>query len=265
MSMAERIIYVYGIVPASLTLERAPAGLDDGRLELVRHDEIAALISHLDAAAYPAEVVEANVGDVAWVGPRAVAHDQVLTWASEAGAVIPLPMFALYREPNALETMLRERAERLRDTLRRVEGAREYAVRVFRLDDVLAARVSELSPMLAELERAAKAASPGQRYLLERKAESERSGEIRRIASAVARESFDALRSLASDGAREAIPQRDGERGTAVLNAFFLVPNDAVDAFRRELTALVSRHEPNGFRFEFTGPWPPYHFVRDAA
>ncbi|HJU89256.1 MAG TPA: GvpL/GvpF family gas vesicle protein, partial [Gemmatimonadaceae bacterium] len=171
--MAERIIYLYGIVPASLSLEGAPTGLDDGRLELVRKGDIAALVSRLDASAYPVEVVEANVGNVAWVGPRAVAHDQVLTWASEAGAVVPLPMFTLYREASALDQMLAERGEKLRRTIARIGDAQEYAVRLFRLDDVLSSRLVELSPKLAELDRAAQAATPGQRYLLERKAETE--------------------------------------------------------------------------------------------
>ena len=262
--MAERIIYLYGIVPASLSLDGAPVGLDDGPLELIRKGDVAALVSRLDSDTYPIDVVEARVGDVAWVGPRAVAHDQVLTWASEAGPVVPLPMFTLYREAGALDRMLAERGEKLSEVLERIGGAQEYAVRLFRLDDVLSSRLNELSPRLAELERAAKAASPGQRYLLGRKAESERAGEMRRIASGVAQQSFDALARHASAGARDPLPQRDGELGTAVLNAFFLVERDGVDEFRRELTALVSKHEPNGFRYEFTGPWPPYHFVRDA-
>ncbi len=142
-------------------------------------------------------------------------------------------------------------------------GAREFAVRLFRRDDVLATRVAELSPALGDLEREASGASPGQRYLLERKAEGRRSAEMRRIAGDVARESFETLRSVAREGARETIAQRDGEPGTAVLNAFFLVPRDEEEPFRRELTALVRRHEPFGFVYEFTGPWPPYHFTRD--
>ncbi|HJU89234.1 MAG TPA: GvpL/GvpF family gas vesicle protein, partial [Gemmatimonadaceae bacterium] len=92
-----------------------------------------------------------------------------------------------------------------------------------------------------------------------------RAGELRRIGSGVAHESFDALARRASAGTRDPVPQRDDEKGRAVLNAFFLVDRGVVEAFRRELTSLVSKHEPNGFRYEFTGPWPPYHFVRDEG
>jgi hypothetical protein len=50
-----------------------------------------------------------------------------------------------------------------------------------------------------------------------------------------------------------------------VLNAAFLVAPDRLSDFQRELTDIVEREQPNGFRFDFTGPWPPYHFVREAT
>ncbi|HEV2643682.1 MAG TPA: GvpL/GvpF family gas vesicle protein, partial [Candidatus Elarobacter sp.] len=42
----------------------------------------------------------------------------------------------------------------------------------------------------------------------------------------------------------------------------YLVEDARYDAFRETLTALVTRYESAGFRFDFTGPWPPFHFVR---
>jgi hypothetical protein len=261
--MADRIVYVYGIVPASFALDGAPRGLDAGALSLVREGEVAALVSELDASLYPPAMVEASVGDVAWVSPRAVAHDAVLSWAGEAGDVVPSPMFTLFGDADAVRRMLRERASLLTRALTRVAGAREFAVRLFRRDEVLATRVAELSPALGDLEREARSATPGQRYLIERKADGQRSAEMRRVAQDVARECFDALRGAAREATRDSIAQRDGEPGVAVLNAFFLVPRDEEEPFRRELTALVRRHEPFGFAFEFTGPWPPYHFTRD--
>jgi hypothetical protein len=47
-----------------------------------------------------------------------------------------------------------------------------------------------------------------------------------------------------------------------VLDAAFLIAPEHLDAFRRELTALIDLHGSRGFRFDFTGPWPPYHFVQ---
>jgi hypothetical protein len=50
-----------------------------------------------------------------------------------------------------------------------------------------------------------------------------------------------------------------------VLNAAFLVAPDRFDALQRALTSLAAHHGAHGFRFDFTGPWPPYHFVNEQA
>jgi hypothetical protein len=48
-----------------------------------------------------------------------------------------------------------------------------------------------------------------------------------------------------------------------VLNAAFLVAPDALPDFQRTLTAIVEARDGQGFRFDFTGPWPAYHFVSE--
>jgi hypothetical protein len=50
-------------------------------------------------------------------------------------------------------------------------------------------------------------------------------------------------------------------RGPMVLNAAFLVAPDRLESFQQTVTSLVEQHGARGFRFDFTGPWPPYHFA----
>src|SRR6185312_3815844 len=117
---------------------------------------------------YEASKLEAQSGNVDWISPRAMAHDRVLTWASDQGPVIPLPMFSIFSGASAVHEMLRNRGAQLVETLEHVRRGREYALRVYRVDSELFAAVPSLSPRLAEMVRTAAAASPGQRYLLER-------------------------------------------------------------------------------------------------
>src|SRR2546423_1612262 len=91
-SMAS-ICYVYGIVAAQTAVADAPAGLDGARVVVRREGDVGALVSELDGDAYAPATIEERSRDVDWVAERAVAHDRVLTWASDRGAVIPLPMF----------------------------------------------------------------------------------------------------------------------------------------------------------------------------
>ncbi|MDQ3696559.1 MAG: GvpL/GvpF family gas vesicle protein [Gemmatimonadota bacterium] len=263
--MTDQVVYLYGIVGADMSLEGAPLGVESTAVELEREGGLGALISWLPAVEYDRARIEPLVGDVAWVGGRAVAHDGVVTWASERGGVIPVPMFTLYSDTARLRAMLGERQGDLALTLAHVARGEEYGVRVFRLDDVLTRHLGEMSPDLARLEAQAQLASPGQRYLLERKAEVKRTAELRRVGSDVARETFDSLAPHALESTREAVPRYDSEPvgGAAVLNSFYLVRRGALEPFRRSLATLAGRYEPRGFRFEFTGPWPPYHFVKE--
>jgi hypothetical protein len=188
-----------------------------------------------------------------------------LTWASDHGPVVPLPMFSLFSGEDAVRKMLSDRSAQLGAALKRVARGREYALRVYRLDAELLSAVASLSPRLAEMATAAAAASPGQRYLLERKLDGERKSEMRTVTRTIVDEIVDDLSPHAVGVLRSPIPKvADADstaRGTMVLNAAFLVAPNVLEEFQRTLTALVSRHASHGLRFDFTGPWPPYHFV----
>jgi hypothetical protein len=262
--------YVYGIVPAGLAPSVGPTGLDDADVVVERDGGVAALVSRLDAAAYAPDAIERNSADVEWLSPRAMAHDRVLTWASDHGPVVPLPMFSVFSGPDAVRAMLRDRSAQLASTLERVGRGREYALRAYRVDAELLAVIATLSPRLEELASSAAAAAPGQRYLLERKLDAQKRAELRSVTLAIVDDIVTALSSHALGAVRSPIPRvADAEqlagRGTMVLNAAFLVAPEQLESFQKTLTALIDRRGPHGFRFDFTGPWPPYHFATESA
>lgn len=262
--------YVYGVVPAGFSASSTPGGLDDAAVTIERADrgDVAALVSRLDHPDYQPAVLEERSGDVEWLSPRATAHDRVLTWASDHGAVVPLPMFSLFSGEPAVQTMLRDRAPQLTATLKHIGTAREYALRVYRVDAELAGAIPALSPRLQELSASAANASPGQRYLLERKLENEKKSEMRVVTTRIVDEIVEALSSSAREVVRSPIPRMadsESARGTMVLNAAFLVDPRSLTDFQKTLTQLVAERGTQGFRFDFTGPWPPYHFVNEAT
>jgi hypothetical protein len=269
--VAQSIWYVYGIVSSEMPETTLPVGLDDTGVALERHDRIAALVSVLESDQYAPAALETNSGDVEWLSPRAVAHDRVLTWASDrgGGAVVPLPMFSLFSGQQAVRAMLRERAAQLASTLARVARGREYALRVYRVDAELLAAVATLSPRLKEMAKTAESASPGQRYLLERKLDGEKKVELRSLSQKIVEDIVSELRPQTLSVVRSPIPRvveaETATRGTMVLNVAFLVAPEQFEALQKTLTTLVARHGAHGFRFDFTGPWPPYHFVNEPG
>jgi hypothetical protein len=262
--------YVYGVVPAGFATTVTPDGLDDAAVDVTpgENGDVAALVSRLDHPDYEPSTLEQRSGDVEWLSPRAMAHDRVLTWASDHGAVVPFPMFSLFSGEPAVRTMLTDRREQLAAALTRIGDAREYALRVYRVDAELLGAVNDLSPRLREMAASAANASPGQRYLLERKLDGEKRAEVRVVSQRVVDEIVAELRSAARAVQRSPIPRvsdSEAARGTMLLNAAFLVAPDRLADFQRILTRLVEERGAQGFRFDFTGPWPPYHFVNEPA
>lgn len=244
------MFYVYGIVPTNLT--SPPSGLDGARVSAVHVGDLVALASELPEAEYDSARIEARLADLDWLSPRAIAHDAVVSWASDQGGVVPFPMWVLYRDRTALEAGLGDRVSEFHRALERVTPGREYSVRVFAFKDRLAA----LSPAVAQLESEIEKASPGQRYLLERKLDSVRQNEAREVSASVSSSIHGELAQHALGAVTEPAP-----KSAAILNAAYLVSREAPEAFQAKLTDLIHKFEPLGFRFEFTGPWPPYHFV----
>jgi len=257
------VVYAYGVVPAGFDVARAPAGIDDATVILLGAGRFAALASRLPADAYDASRVERSSGEVAWLSPRAQAHDRVLTWAQDRGGVVPMPMFSLWRSERALTASLDQRAAELDRVFARVAGADEFGLRVHRRDAEMVAHAHELDPAVAELRRAAAAASPGQRYLLERKLADQSKAAARAASQRIAREVFDGLRGIAREAlARPLTPtQATPPDATLVLNGAFLVDRVRGDEFRAAVAARMRECEPLGLVFDFTGPWPPYNFA----
>jgi hypothetical protein len=228
---------------------------------------VAALATSVSAEDYAPDKVEALTADIDWVSQRAMAHDKVLTWASDAGAVIPFPMWTLFRDAKAVKAMLSKRMNELEETFARIANGREFIVRVYVQPGVLKEGLGQHSPELTSLQADAAKASPGQKYLLERKIENIRRDAGRDVTVKAAGEIHDALRATSMDAAREQPVNigAPGEQGRAILNASFLVAPARVVEFQRVLTQMVNKYEPSGFKFDFTGPWPPYHFVGGEA
>jgi hypothetical protein len=265
--MIKRLCYIYGVTAAQVDTASAPPGVDAGKVSTITSAGLHALATSVGADDYAPDKVEALTADVDWVSQRAMAHDRVLTWASDLGPVIPFPMWTLFRDAKKVKAMLDKRAGELRETFARIDDGKEFIVRVYVQPAVFKERLGDGSEELASLEARAAAASPGQRYLLERKIGNLRRDAGRDVTTRIAGEIFDALHAASMETVREQ-PVNSGaprEQGRAILNASFLVSAPRVVEFQRALTAMVEAHEPSGFKFDFTGPWPPYHFVGERS
>lgn len=255
------VVYLYGFVPASSPVPSAGvAGVADAPVRLLDLGEVHAVVADLPATAYAADVVESRLKDLAWVGEQGMAHERVVVWFADHSEILPARLFSLYSGDAALREAVRPRMEEVTAGLRSLSGRREWNLKVAYDADELTSHGSEISPELKRMDQEMAAATPGKRYLLERRRTDMLRQELGRAARALADELLEALSKHAVDS--RVLPLTDSEdSGTVVLNAALLVSRNAEAGLRSQAAELYQHYTALGMIVSFSGPWAPYRFV----
>lgn len=262
----ERLVYLYAVVPAEA--EEPPAeltGVEGGAVRLLRAGGLAAVAGEVPATTYAAEQLDARLPDLAWVGERGLAHERVLDWYAERGPVVPLSLFSLHRDEERVRQRLLDDAQRLGALLERLRGRREWAVKLWRVNDRVAEHLDSLSPLLRALSDEMEQAPPGRRFLLAKKREAARAEELRSASARLAHRAFALLKEAAERAVTVPLPAAPEGPRLLLLHAAFLVPEEGYPAFQRRVGEVAREVGSIGFEVEFTGPWPPYHFADPDA
>jgi len=258
------VVYLYGFAPPAAELpDEGLAGVADAAVELHGCDGFAAAFSQLPAAEYGAERVEARTGDLAWVGEQGLAHERVVAWFVDHAEIVPAPLFTLYSSVDAMAAEAAGRAEAIRQRLERFAGRREWDLKVSYDADEVRAHAAELDPDVQRVDQEIAAATPGRRFLLERR----RAELLKGAAGAAARREAQALLDTVG-GVAEAIKvlpiPEGGAEVPVVLHAAALVAVGAEDQLMSTIQAARGRLGPRGIRVDASGPWAPYRFVGES-
>jgi hypothetical protein len=222
-----KVLYVYLITDTGRAPQRA--GLRGSSLRLVGVGDLFALVSELDEKR-TRKIAEEDL----WT------HERLAEEAMQYGPVLPMRFGSTVADEAALRSILRDRRTEFRAALERVRGAVEIGLR------------ASLRPRRKRPEGslAPSGAGAGTAYLLERRAELQG-------AEATARE-LQPLSALA----RESRFREPGP-GTGVLTAAYLVEQEGVEEFRRQVDELAAELEDAAIAC--TGPWPPYSFASTGS
>lgn len=256
--------YVYCIARRSDLDERilqGMVGVDDAFAPRAVTDEgLAAIVSSVSPDTFDDAAMAERVKDFEWVGNKVRAHDQIIKRAMEAGPVIPLRFGTVVRSEDDVLQLLGGHREELAGALERLDGKREWGVKV-------RARASELA-------RRAKSSSDdestetgtGRTYLLERTRGDRARAEVRAAVRECVQEVHAKLAEIAEETSllplsRPITPDGGDDEAELVLNGAYLVADAQTKRFDCLVTTLSERFAPQGFSFELTGPWPAYNFV----
>jgi Gas vesicle synthesis protein GvpL/GvpF len=248
--------YVYGVVPAAAASDELLTGTTaidaSGAVAFVADGELAAITSVVPLAEFGEAAIKQNLHDGVWLEQKVTGHEAVLETALARAPLVPFRFGTIYRGEEQVRQMLRANAY-LSETLQRLRGTVELGVKAF-LDPEEFER-GQLGDASEE------PGDSGRAYLL-RKQRDRQLAEARAAFTAVfAQESHDRLAAAAEDARANPVQRPEVSGGEMILNGAYLVRSDREEAFRTALATLQSINQPEGVRYELTGPWPPYNFV----
>ena len=229
----------------------------------VIHGEVLALVSDVSLAEYDLGSLRERFQNTVWLEVLARGHQRVIAALNERYTLLPLKLCTLYTTEESLHEALEVNHPWVGPALDRVDGAQEWGVKVFcNRADLVTWAMSEL-PQLRQLSNTVKAASPGARYMLEKRlqrAAEQAADDLRRREVEALGQHLAAAQVRAAQAGTLQPQQIHGHAEDMVLNGAYLVADDEFATFRAALDELVAAYSPRGFSFELTGPWPAYSF-----
>jgi hypothetical protein len=244
-----------------------PDAMEGGRgLELVGHEDLAAVACAVPLADYGEGALDTKLADAAWTATRALRHERAVEYFARRATVLPLRFGTIYLRRENVARMLEERGAQLRPALERLKGREEWGLNVYVERARLREQVASLSARLREMEGEAAASPPGRAYLIRKKVDALRDEEARAETRRAAAAIEDELAAACDGSARLRVHKDEaGEQGETAARLAFLVRRENFDEFRAAAERLAERYTPLGFRFELTGPWPAYNFAESEG
>lgn len=256
------VIYLYGFTGSGTVLpEQGLLGVGDVEVELVELEApagVAAAVGRITSPDFTGEALESRADDLEWMAEQGLRHEQVVAWFVDNDGILPSRLLTLFSSEEALRARTAEEADSIRARLDRFTGLDEWDLKVAYDSAALIEHIGEVSGEVAELDRALATATPGKKFLLQKKRQDLARTESRAAARRLARELLDALRPLAEE-VRAVDPP--GDDVPVVLNAALLVHRERRPELSDAALEARSRVERLGLRPSLTGPWAPYRFL----
>ncbi|MDT0463044.1 GvpL/GvpF family gas vesicle protein [Streptomyces gibsoniae] len=247
--------YVYAVCrPFDASAEDAPAGVAGVPPRQLPHGGLIAIVSTVPEDDFAEAPLRAHLEDLGWLTATARAHQGVIDALTSVTTPLPLRLATVFRDDSGVRAMLEEREDDFHRALDRLDGRVEWGVKVYAETE---RRERPEGPQ--ETSEPRKTAS-GRDYLRRRRVQHQAQDEMRENTERFARRLHDILSGCAEESLLHSPqnPALSGASGRNVLNAAYLVPRSASEAF----VESVQREESGipGVRVELTGPWAAYSF-----
>jgi hypothetical protein len=238
--------YLYCIAETDKELELGPLGIgeEENPVYTVHHGSLAAVVSETPLRRY--DPTRENL----------LAHERVNETVMRDHTVIPMAFGTVVSGDEDVTALLRGIASAVTEALRAVRGRIELGLNVIwdrdRVSSDLEANHETIRSLKEEIATAGGGSTYSSRVQLGRLVEETLDARAKDLMSGV----HESLRPLS-------VASRGGKLvgDNMILNVAFLVERAREDEFNHAVEGLTARYD-GLLSFKYTGPWPPYSFVR---
>ncbi len=253
------ILYVYAFAPAAHPLPECVEAIDGSkRLDAVKSNELAAVVTPVDDVDFSQGVIDARAKDVEWLGGIGYRHQGVMNALMQGGTIIPLRAFTLFASDESLRRHLESERERLTKLLDRLDGKQEWTLRIELEPQLWSEALVRRPGTLRALSDEIAGAAAGKAFLLRKKLDDEKKRASREAEQQVVSEvENEVMARLVCDTVAETRQQRSG----AFPQINVLIERDEETRLEELRDDLTRRYAGDGVTLVLTGPWPPYTFA----
>ena len=253
-------VYLYCFADARLLPPLEGIGIDGERpvFQFV-YNEVAAVVSTVSAEEFSSPEAEAGLHDLAWIGPRACLHQEVIARVMRGSPALPARFGTIFHSLRSLEDRIRTHYGAIVNFFDRMVGREEWGVKV--MWDRLKTHEELFTAMLADNAQRL-SSSPGTRYFQEQKIRDEVEKKLHRRLKETCDKVALGLEGIVSESyARKVLPgMATGDNGEMICNWAVLIAREDLPKLQEHISRGNESYASLGLVFELTGPWPPYSF-----
>ena len=255
-------IYLFCLTPAVPRPEIAGMGIDGEHALFVEViGEVAAVLAEVNIEDFSGPEAQAKMEDLAWIGPRALRHEEVVLSAMEQGPVLPVRFGTVFSSRSAAAEPLRQRQDVLMKFFRDTSDKKEWTLKGY--VDRPQARARMTATRLAAEKEQLEGLSPGKRYFLEQKIKGAVDKDVAAWLKEMGRDILSVAKEMSVVFSECRLQSQDvtGRDEEMFFHGALLVTDASMAALEGMTDEWNKHHGANGLSLELSGPWPPYHFA----
>lgn len=235
-------IYIYCIIDSNGEIDKSIKGLKGASIYKIPYRDIGIVVSNLDE----------DIKDLDRT--RVLEHEDVVERIMKKFTVLPIRFHTLFKKEEDVLSMVKNCYRDFRENLDRLRNKAEFSVRVIWPGDKIREQIGiDYSKRGHNVPEAPD--SPGKRFIEEKFEKYKIDKELDEKADICIAIIDNFLNRFVSEKKLERLKSRN-----LLLNAFYLVEKERQGDFKEAFEHL--RIAPGDFKYLFSGPWPPYNFIK---